>query len=140
VLIVKNSTHSDNEQRSHPDSLHSVIHDFADHLRSTPQLLYGLNPLIAPEFRLECLTKIPQVNHYVLIEGNKSSIYSFLKVNRRPPSSDTDVKNLLSQPKEEWERMLEENPDREWLACLAQILQQVYGTSDSFALNSYSML
>lgn len=135
MLIVKNSTHCDNRQRSHPDSLPSVIHEFAEHLRSTPQRLYGLNPLIAPQFRLECLTKIPKVNHYVLIEGNKASIYSFSKVNRRSPSSDTDVKNLLSQPKEEWKQMLEENPDREWLACLAQILQEVYGTPDLFALN-----
>jgi len=48
-----------------------LIQRIAFHLRSTPQLLHGLNTLIRPDYRLECLTSLPRVNHYVFSQGEQ---------------------------------------------------------------------
>jgi|SRR6266511_5775419 len=60
-----------------------------------------------------------------LVKANKCWINSFSMPHCRADYSDADVRELLHGPMEEWRRMLEKNPDAEWRACLAQILQEV---------------
>lgn len=103
---------------------HVLIHTIADYLRFSPQLLYGFNSITQPRYRLECLTSVPQVNHYVLVEGNNSWIYSFVNPGPQLPSSNIHVRNLI-ESRDAWNRMLEVKPDNEWLGCLAQIIQEV---------------
>ncbi len=107
-----------------PGDARLLIHKMASHFRSHPRLLYGLNSLIRPQYRLECLTTITRVNYYVLVEGRKCWILSFLGYDLNLPSSDEDVRMLIHS-KETWLQVLSENTDDEWRACLAQVLQEV---------------
>jgi len=107
-----------------PDGARLLIHNMASHFRFQPRLLYGLNSLLRPQYRLECLPTITRVNYYVLVEGCKCWIHSFSGYNPNLPSSDEDVRMLIHS-KETWLQVLSENTDDEWRACLAQVLQEV---------------
>ena len=98
----------------------------ASHFRFQPRLLYGLNSLLRPQYRLECLPTITRVNYYVLVDayGRKCWIHSFSGYDPNLPSSDEDVRMLIHS-KETWLEVLSENTDDEWRACLAQVLQEV---------------
>ena len=103
----------------------ALIFRIAKHLRHKPRLLYGLNSVLQPHYRLESSTTVSEVNFFVLVDGKNSWILTFLKNLPSPlPASDIEVKNIISE-REIWETLLFTCEDTQYLACLAQILQEV---------------
>jgi hypothetical protein len=109
-----------------------LIHNLLSHLRPHPMLLYGANSLIRPRYRIECVTTVAVVNHYVLVdEGKTRWIRSFSTTDTNLPVSDTDVRALIESDGD-YNRVFNENASEEWRACLAQIIQEVFLTLSFF--------
>ncbi|KAF9526161.1 kinase-like domain-containing protein [Crepidotus variabilis] len=108
----------------------SLILRIAQKLENHPRLLYGVNCLTR-RYRLECSTTAATVKHFVLVdqESNHSRVYSF--------TNHTLSVSLTSRSMQkddfDWEGTIRAgsgaSPDGEWLACVAQILQEIINSS-----------
>ncbi|KAF9523068.1 kinase-like domain-containing protein [Crepidotus variabilis] len=98
----------------------------AAQLRRHPKLLHQFNCLITPRFRLECSTSTQQVDHFVVVHQvtHKARIVSFAECDPALPTSTDDILNFITS-KNWWDNLLAFSPDKGWLECVAQLVQEI---------------
>ncbi|KAF9528676.1 kinase-like domain-containing protein [Crepidotus variabilis] len=104
-----------------------IIVSLARQFRGHPRLLYGLNSLIRPSYRIECITTNKSVKFFVVmdVERRRSCIYPRTDASILFPSSDKEIRNILHKDEDYWTSLLQTPQDDNLLSCLAQILQEI---------------
>ncbi|KAF9526162.1 hypothetical protein CPB83DRAFT_896460 [Crepidotus variabilis] len=108
------------------DNVRPILLRIAQKLREYPRLLYGVNCLIQPRYRVECSTTTAEVKHFVLVDqaSRYSEMYSFVDHMLVISHTSQSIQELM-QGNPEWESAVGASADGDWLACVAQILQEM---------------